>query len=120
MPTHILTLLADYAGLVRVTDLSPEGTVCHVVSALPQAFHQVACNSYPDLASARFQYFVETVRPCIVSWTGAPYHVILQVLPRLRTALMEQTCVFVPSYFDFIRLRNYTKREDVTCAQMCE
>ena len=47
---------------MRVVDPTPEGTVCQVISALPQAFHRVRCDSYPELATARFHYFVEKVR----------------------------------------------------------
>ena len=67
MTPHISQLfLVDYAGLVRVMDPSPVGTICHVISALPQAFHRVACDSYPDLATARFHYFVEKVGLCTI------------------------------------------------------
>ena len=33
---------------------------------------------------------------------------------------MSHTAIFVPSYFDFVRLRNYFKKEDISFAQICE
>ena len=33
---------------------------------------------------------------------------------------MKQTLVFVPSYFDFVRLRNYMRREGTSFTQICE
>ena len=33
---------------------------------------------------------------------------------------MKHTAVFVPSYFDFVHLRNFMRREEIGFAQICE
>ena len=43
-----------------------------------------------------------------------------QVLPEYRGELMKQTAIFIPSYFDFVRIRNYMKKEGLSFAQICE
>lgn len=45
---------------------------------------------------------------------------LLQILPEFKGSLMGHTAIFVPSYFDFVRLRNYFKREAIECAQISE
>lgn len=45
---------------------------------------------------------------------------LFQVLPDFKGSLMGHTAIFVPSYFDFVRLRNYFKREGIDCAQISE
>ncbi|XP_016084852.1 digestive organ expansion factor-like isoform X2 [Sinocyclocheilus grahami] len=51
---------------------------------------------------ARFQFFVE------------------KILPQYRDSVMSHTFIYVPSYFDFVRLRNYLKKEDVSFASVSE
>ena len=45
---------------------------------------------------------------------------ILKVLPEFSGELMKQTVVFIPSYFDFVRVRNYMNREELDFGQLCE
>ena len=33
---------------------------------------------------------------------------------------MDQTCVYIPSYFDFVRIRNHLKKEEVEFVAMSE
>uniref|UniRef100_A0A672K1S2 UTP25 small subunit processor component n=1 Tax=Sinocyclocheilus grahami TaxID=75366 RepID=A0A672K1S2_SINGR len=52
--------------------------------------------------SFRFQFFVD------------------KILPQYRDSVMSHTFIYVPSYFDFVRLRNYLKKEDVSFASVSE
>ncbi|KRT82956.1 hypothetical protein AMK59_3427, partial [Oryctes borbonicus] len=37
-----------------------------------------------------------------------------------RDALMKQTLIYVSSYFDYVKIRNYFKKEDISFVQICE
>lgn len=50
----------------------------------------------------RFQFFVD------------------KVLPQYRDSVMSHTFIYVPSYFDFVRLRNYLKKEEVNFTNISE
>ncbi|XP_064621893.1 U3 small nucleolar RNA-associated protein 25 homolog [Lineus longissimus] len=92
----------NYAGKVMVMKPPTPGTICQIVTLLPQVFQRVHAESYSQLADARFQYFIQ------------------KVLPQYKDAVMSQTMVFIPSYFDYVRLRNYFKKEEMDAAFICE
>ncbi len=110
-----------YAGKVRVTEPSWEGSIAQVALQAPQEFHRVEAPSFADLADARFSYFVEKVQRCSgVTMSGLTPPSPPQLLPAHSGDLMKQTAVFIPSYFDFVRVRNYMKRQDISFTQICE
>ncbi len=42
------------------------------------------------------------------------------MVPKLTSCHMDQTCVYIPSYFDFVRIRNHLKKEEVEFVAMSE
>ncbi|XP_078671933.1 U3 small nucleolar RNA-associated protein 25 homolog [Branchiostoma floridae x Branchiostoma belcheri] len=92
----------NYAGKVQVCNPPSRGTICQVALQLPQVFRRVECSSFSQAADARFNFFVS------------------QVLPQLKDGNLQRTLFFIPSYFDFVRIRNYFRKEDITFAQICE
>ncbi|CAH1262114.1 DIEXF [Branchiostoma lanceolatum] len=92
----------NYSGKVQVSNPPARGTICQVALQLPQVFQRVECSSFTQAADARFNFFVS------------------QILPQMKDGNMQRTLFFIPSYFDFVRIRNYFRQEDITFAQICE
>jgi len=93
----------NFRGKIMFQCLPEEsGSIGKVLVQIPQKFHRFNCAKFGEEAESRFHYFVS------------------ELMPRLKDALMAQTLVFVPSYFDFVRLRNYFKSEELSFVQICE
>ncbi|XP_033731196.1 digestive organ expansion factor homolog [Pecten maximus] len=92
----------NYAGKVMVTRPDTSGAICQIVLQLPQTYHKVKTSSYASAADDRFEFFIK------------------KILPHQKEALKAQTLLFIPSYFDFVRLRNHFVREDLDFSQICE
>lgn len=50
----------------------------------------------------RFQFFID------------------KVLPQYRDSVMSHTLIYIPSYFDYVRVRNYMKKEEINFGSLCE
>ncbi|XP_021377988.1 digestive organ expansion factor homolog isoform X2 [Mizuhopecten yessoensis] len=93
---------SNYAGKVMVTRPDTSGAICQIVTQLPQTYHKIKTSSYASAADDRFEFFIK------------------KILPQQKEALKAQTVLFIPSYFDFVRLRNHFVREDLDFSQICE
>ncbi|XP_030627430.1 U3 small nucleolar RNA-associated protein 25 homolog [Chanos chanos] len=91
----------NYRGQVATKNLPKVGSICQVLVQLPHVFQMFTSDSFMD-QDARFQFFVE------------------KILPQYRDSVMSHTFIYVPSYFDYVRLRNYLKKEDVSFTGVCE
>ncbi|XP_071595648.1 U3 small nucleolar RNA-associated protein 25 homolog isoform X1 [Heliangelus exortis] len=92
----------NYVGQVAVRNVLLSGSISHVVVQLPHVFRRLEAENSTSVIDTRFQFFIN------------------QVLPEYRDAIMSHTLIFVPSYFDFVRLRNYFKKEDLNFTHICE
>jgi len=92
----------NFAGKVKISLSDIPGSICQVAVQVPQAFHRFDCSNFSEAADKRFHTFIN------------------EILPEFKGSLMGYTAIFVPSYFDFVRLRNYFKREALECAQISE
>ncbi|KAF2879479.1 hypothetical protein ILUMI_26703 [Ignelater luminosus] len=92
----------NYAGKIKTVNAISVGSICQVFVQLPHVFHKFAANDVSELAEARFNFFVR------------------KILPQQRDTLMRQTLIFVSNYFDYVKLRNYFKKEDIGFVQICE
>ena len=67
-----------------------------------QVFHRISCDKFDDLAETRMSYFLE------------------EVFPQFRDDMHKHTMIYIPSYFDFVHIRNHFRREKIEFAQICE
>ncbi|KAJ6639233.1 U3 small nucleolar RNA-associated protein 25 like [Pseudolycoriella hygida] len=93
---------ANYRGKVRVANPIITGSIHHVAVQIPQTFHRIDVTSIQNSFDERFHNFIN------------------RILPQFKSATMAHCMVFVPSYFDFVRLRNYFKKETMNFVQICE
>ncbi|NXB43069.1 DIEXF factor, partial [Leucopsar rothschildi] len=92
----------NYTGQVAIRNVPLTGSISHVVVQLPHVFRRLEADSVTSMIDARFQFFID------------------KVLPEYRDAIMSHTLIYVPSYFDYVRLRNYFKKEDLNFTHICE
>ncbi|XP_069787269.1 U3 small nucleolar RNA-associated protein 25 homolog [Narcine bancroftii] len=92
----------NYKGQVAVRNMPQTGSICHVVVQLPHVFQRVDVSSFTELTDTRFEFFTK------------------KILPQYREAVMSHTLIYVPSYFDYVRLRNYFNHEELNSSHICE
>ncbi|XP_041353116.1 digestive organ expansion factor homolog [Gigantopelta aegis] len=92
----------NYAGKIQFIRKPENGAICQIIAQLPQIFHRLECSSYNQLSDTKFNFFIK------------------KLLPHHKDPVMSQTFVFLPSYFDFVRVRNYFKKEDVNFVHLNE
>lgn len=94
----------NYEGrvLVRNSVLPSSNQLRRVVVQSPQTFYRFESNSLLESVEERFKTFTE------------------RILPRCRDLGEAHTMIFIPSYFDFVKLRNYFRTEDINFTQICE
>ncbi|XP_008549358.1 U3 small nucleolar RNA-associated protein 25 homolog [Microplitis demolitor] len=92
----------NYAGKIKVMNPVSDGSICRVIVQLQQVFYKVDAANYQQAIDARFNFFVN------------------KILPQYKDSIMNHTLIFVPSYFDYVKLRNYFKKEDLNFVQICE
>lgn len=103
---EVISLFAKYsknlAGQVAfVNQVSPEDSaISKIFVKCSQNFVQHKCNSLVNCAERRFQFFKE------------------QIVPKLHHE--EHTMVFISSYFDFVRIRNFLKEQEINYVSLCE
>ena len=69
------------------------GAVSRVVTQVRQVFHRLPASSAADAPDARFDFFCKHLLPQLANDTD-------------RAANQAHTLLFVPSYYDYVRLRN--------------
>ncbi|XP_076164404.1 U3 small nucleolar RNA-associated protein 25 homolog isoform X2 [Ptiloglossa arizonensis] len=92
----------NYAGKIKVINPISPGSICHVVVQVPQVFHRFETGSHSQALEHRMNFF------------------ITKILPQYKDRIMNHTLIYIPSYFDFVKLRNYLKKEEYNCVQICE
>ncbi|KAG0204610.1 rRNA-binding ribosome biosynthesis protein utp25 [Mortierella sp. GBA30] len=94
----------NVAGKMKITQAYEHGSIVDVVPLVQQNFNRIDTRTLAQADENRFQYFIN------------------QTLPQLRRSAVTQThtMIFVPSYFDFVRLRNYFTENKYSFAAICE
>lgn len=89
-------------GQVAVRNVPLTGSISRILLQLPHVFQRMEVTDPVSMADARFRFFVD------------------RILPQYRDAAMSHTLIYVPSYFDFVRLRNHFKREELSFTHISE
>lgn len=92
----------NYAGKVKVVNPVAQGSICQVYVPMQHVFRKFNAATPLEMMDRRFDFFVQ------------------KVLPAQKDSSMKQTLIFVPSYYDYVRIRNHFKKEDFSFVQICE
>ncbi|XP_072504033.1 U3 small nucleolar RNA-associated protein 25 homolog isoform X1 [Notamacropus eugenii] len=92
----------NHQGQVTVRSIPMIGSIGQVLVQLPHVFQRLEAENLLSVIDARFHFFVD------------------KILPQYHDAVMSHTLIYVPSYFDFVRLRNYFQKEELNFTHICE
>lgn len=101
--TLFKTKCKNYAGKVVVHKNFSRGTIMDVKGERPHTFHKFTYEKHIDIGKRRFDCFVNKVLP-----TFQENHSLRQVL------------IYIPSYFDFVRLRYYFNEQSMNFKVICD
>ena len=93
---------SNYVGRVRTLQEVASGEVSRVALPVPMVFHRVECGGLAASLDDRFSHFEA------------------KIMPDFRRDTTFHTMVFVPSYFDFVRVRRWFDRSDLDFLEVCE
>ncbi|XP_033154459.1 digestive organ expansion factor homolog [Drosophila mauritiana] len=92
----------NYQGKVRDSNLVKHGDIRNVLTPIHQVFRLISCSSVETTFDDRFQYFVKNI------------------MPQFSKPGFSHCMLYVPSYFDYVRIRNHFKTEMVSFVQINE
>jgi U3 small nucleolar RNA-associated protein 25 len=92
----------NYAGKLKVMNAVSAGSIVQVAVQVPQVFYRYNVNDHTKSIDARFEFFTT------------------KILSQFKDSIMNHTLIFVSSYFDYVRLRNYFRNEELNFVQICE
>jgi U3 small nucleolar RNA-associated protein 25 len=96
-------MFKNVAGKVKIAR-AHMGTIHETLVQVPQYFKRFDAVSASDEPDARFRFFTEKIFPTIQ-----------------KSALQQShTLIFIPSYFDFVRIRNFFKESELSFEKLCE
>jgi len=93
---------SSYGGSVSVVNPIITGSISHVVCSLKQFYHKLNSKTPTESIKQRFEYFIN------------------KILTQLQATSEKHVLIYVPSYFDFVCIRNYLKTEDYSFVQISE
>jgi len=88
-------------GAVVFKRVVEKGAITRVLSTIRQVFHRLECERIQDAYDQRFQCFVN------------------DIFPKLLSAFDAHTLIVIPSYFDFVRVRNFFNDKVCMCVCAC-
>lgn len=93
----------NYLGKLSTVNSYKTGTISSIaLSNIPIVFHRVDSSSIATSIDDRFNYFVQ------------------KIMPEYKKDLMYHTLIVVPSYFDYVRIRNWFSKSDLDFSEICE
>ena len=93
----------NYSGKVRSFNPVPDGgNITKIMVSVPIVFQRFESKLVQDSPNDRFDYFTS------------------RIMPEYKKDVMFHTCVFVPSYFDYVRVRNWFTKADLDFLEVCE
>lgn len=105
---HILSTFRRHAknieGQLKIRQNIPadDASICDVMVRVKQVFQRVACQAVSEAGANRLRYFSD------------------HVLPKLIRLKQKHTLIYIPSYFDFIAVRNLLLKREVDFVSVTE
>ncbi|ORE20847.1 DUF1253-domain-containing protein [Rhizopus microsporus] len=81
----------NVSGKLKIKRTYEEGSILDIIPQIQQTFTRIESPSLSSIHDARYKYFIEKTLPAL----------------RKSAIMQSHTLIFIPSYFDFVRVRNY-------------
>jgi U3 small nucleolar RNA-associated protein 25 len=105
---YILSTFRRYAknveGQLKIREKVPsdDASICNVMVHVKKVFQRVACQTVSEAGSTRLRYFSD------------------HILPKLMRLKQKHTLIYIPSYFDFIAVRNLLLKREANFVSVTE